>query len=251
MSLAALKKLVPPPENRSPVDDFAAQWKAFEQAQNLKLPRDYRDLVQTYGDGLLAGFYLLYSPLAESPWLNLAEVQQRESEDLQNVRANYPRRCPYPIYPEPGGLYPWGGDENGNTYFWLTAGAANKWPVVQYEPRGTGFLQHDCGVTAFLTGVWKGEIRALAGGYPPIVLRCPIESCAGWAKGSAEGPWSCEECSYEWNDRDEIDASIEEIIAARPYRAKCYVQKEGRYFPASPGKEPKNYADLVEAELED
>lgn len=250
MSLAALKKVVPPPKLPDVVD-FDARWKEFEKTHKRKLPRDYRDLVRTYGDGLLAGFYLLYSPLAESPWLNLAAVQERETQDLLQLRGSSPDRCPFPIYPEPGGLYPWGGDENGNTYFWLTSGPTNTWPVVQYEPRGTGFLRHDCSVTAFLTGVWKGEIQALAGGYPPITLRCPIETCAGWAKGSAAGPWYCDECSYEWNDREEMDASIEEIIAARPYRAKCYVQKDGRYAPAPSSKEPKNYAELIEAELED
>ena len=38
---------------------------------------------------------------------------------------------PYPVYPEPGGLLPWGGIRDGGYAFWLTGpGEPVGWPVV-------------------------------------------------------------------------------------------------------------------------
>ncbi len=49
-----------------------------------------------------------------------------------------PDRPTYPIWPESGGLLSWGGDNNANTYFWLTDGAGDFWPVVSSDPREHG-----------------------------------------------------------------------------------------------------------------
>ncbi|GAB2836779.1 hypothetical protein GCM10027176_46430 [Actinoallomurus bryophytorum] len=37
---------------------------------------------------------------------------------------------PYPYHPEPGGLYPWGATQNGDTLFWLTAADPDRWTIV-------------------------------------------------------------------------------------------------------------------------
>jgi hypothetical protein len=61
---------------------------------------------------------------------------------------------------------PWGRDENGNHYYWLTEGVPAEWVVVQNSARGTGCAQHECSMTEFLVGILEGRIEPLASGYP-------------------------------------------------------------------------------------
>jgi hypothetical protein len=84
----------------------------------------------------------------------------------RRAQAESPERFPYPYYPEPGGLLPWGVDENGNDYFWLTKGEPSQWVVVQDEYRGNGIEVHDCSMTEFLVGILERRIEPLASDYP-------------------------------------------------------------------------------------
>lgn len=110
---------------------------------------------------------------------------------------------------------------------------------------------HQCGITEFFTGIMEQRIPALASGYPPIIMRCPIETCAGWVHDGDDVSWYCETCSYEWDDREEFNQAIAETVAVRPYRAACYVKKGDNYEAAPRKKEPKDYESLVAAELDD
>jgi hypothetical protein len=73
---------------------------------------------------------------------------------------------PYPVFPEKGGILPWGRDENGNDYSWLTEGLPDLWKVVQNNVRGKGYALHECSMTGFLVGVLEGRIKPLASDYP-------------------------------------------------------------------------------------
>ena len=56
----------------------------------------------------------------------------------RETERDWPHRVPYPIYPDQPGLLPWGNDENGNDYYWLTEGAPDTWRVLSDEVRGEG-----------------------------------------------------------------------------------------------------------------
>lgn len=247
MSISALKKLVPPPDRPVQVGTLD-RWREIERSIGIRFPRDYRDLVFCYGADLFAGLYYVFSPFAS----DYLETVQRKCDILRESRetegADY---VPYPIHPEPNGLLPWGGDENGNEYCWLTEGSPTKWPVVQNAVRGSGFQLHQCGITEFFTAIMERRIPALASGYPPIILRCPVETCIGWVRGGDDVSWYCESCSYEWDEREDFNEAIAEIIAQRPYRAACYVKNGDNYEPAPRKQEPADYELLVEAELDE
>ena len=165
MSIAELKKLVPPPSESFEVGTLA-QWRKFENQLGVKLPRDYREFVFAYGSGLFAIFYRVYNPFAASEYIALLPSSKRICDlDRESQRA-YPERFPYPYYPEPGGLLPWGNDENGNDYFWLTQGPPTKWIVVQDENRGKGICVQRYTMTGFLVAILQRKVRALAGSYP-------------------------------------------------------------------------------------
>ena len=96
----------------------------------------------------------------------------------------------------------------------------------------------------------KRKIRALASGYPPIIMRCPNEMCSGWIRGADDTGWYCEDCGYEWSDREELNASIAEVVSKYPYRRACYVKRRGDYLPAPREREPAKYKKLVEREVD-
>jgi len=134
----------------------------------VKLPREYREFVLAYGSGLFAGFYRVYNPFAESPYLNLASSIQRicaMNREIQLSDLNH-KRFPLPYFPPAGGLLPWGNDENGNDYYWLTSGPSSRWCVVQQENRGTGIKVHPYSMVEFLIAILQKKVKALASGYP-------------------------------------------------------------------------------------
>jgi hypothetical protein len=165
MSIADLKKLVPPPAKPFEVGTLA-QWRKLEEQLGTRLPRDYREFVFVYGSGLFAGFYRVYTPFAASEYTALISQVERVCGYNRESQRSFPERFPYPYYPEPGGLLPWGNDENGNDYFWLTEGPPTKWVVVQDENRGKGIRVQRYTMTGFLVAILQRKIRALAGSYP-------------------------------------------------------------------------------------
>jgi hypothetical protein len=165
MPIEMLRQIVPPPDRPSEVGS-ADEWEVVERALGLGLPSDYRDFVFTYGSGLFARFYRIYNPFAVSKYTAFYPSVERVCAAARELKREWPREIPYPIYPEQPGLLPWGNDENGNNYYWLTDGAPDSWLILSDEVRGEGFKEHKCTMTEFLTKILLGELPALAGDYP-------------------------------------------------------------------------------------
>ena len=165
MSITELRKLVTPPKTPFEVGTLA-QWRQVETELGTALPRDYRDFVFAYGSGLFAGLYRVYNPFAESEYIALVPQGRSVCGYNRESQQSNPQRFPYPYFPEPGGLLPWGNDENGNDYFWLTEGPPSKWIVVQDENRGEGIRVQPYSMTGFLLAILQRKVKALASGYP-------------------------------------------------------------------------------------
>lgn len=162
MSLPKLKKLVRPPKN--PVNTGTPKfWADYEKKIGTALPSDYKQFIDTYGSGDFAQFYSIFNPFeSEAVLSQMDEIKQ----DYREGHDDNEERYPFPVFPEPGGILPWGVDTNGNDYFWLTKGGPDDWTVLAHEVRGDGAIEHPCGMTEFLLKVLKKEIPALASGYP-------------------------------------------------------------------------------------
>jgi hypothetical protein len=247
MSLDELTTLVPPPKRPKEISP-ATRWRQAERELGSRLPADYRQFVHTYGTGLFAGLYCVHTPYCKDPYLNLVRYVEMVSEDLRSRDD-----VPFAVHPDWPGLLLWGHDENGNYYYWLTKGDPDRWQVVSENVRGDGFAVHKCPMVEYLLRVQKRKIRALASGYPPLIMHCPCETCPGWARGShdAEGSWYCETCGSEWADRESFEDDVAEAIQKHPHRRSCYVRKSGHYYPATSEREPADYKKLVRKELDD
>ncbi len=165
MSILKLKELVPPP-NKPFELGTVEQWASVESKLGLSLPSDYRDFHLAYGTGLFAKLYIIYNPFSAIKAANLYAQIETVCQQEREFKRDFPEAVPYRVYPERPGILPWGGDENGNYYYWLTDGIPDSWQVISDEVRGDGFQEHSRCMTDFLYEVLTGNIEALAGDYP-------------------------------------------------------------------------------------
>lgn len=173
--------LVPPPLH--PVGTGTQEkWAKVERKLGTPLPSDYKCLVDVYGTGRFADWINLYSPFAAVRSQNMCFVKEdilglyRESMNIKP--ADLP---PFPAFPEPGGLLPWGGDDNGCEFCWATNGSPEEWIVINLDADYT-LEDHrtlGVGIAELLAGWFSGQI--VGDWYPedvqPTKRRYFIASC--------------------------------------------------------------------------
>jgi hypothetical protein len=148
-----LARLVPPP----PQPRWAhGDWHEVEAALGLELPTDFKQLVGAYGAHHFDGFLTPLAPFGGRDLL--VGPAQRLLDQERGFRAADPDACPYPFYPEPGGLLPWAGTDNGDRLCWLTDGRPDAWTVVCWNPRSWRYDAHPVGAVEFLVGWLSGRI---------------------------------------------------------------------------------------------
>lgn len=143
-----IQQLVKPP--KFPVHNGGSDRFADIEAElGLVLPADYKELIVTYGDGTWQGFWFLLNPFTDNQYLNLVTQASREGDSgedilsaeryLQRTELDYPHR----IWPERGGIFPWGITDNGGRFFWITGGKPDKWPTLYYPSRDPDFTRYE------------------------------------------------------------------------------------------------------------
>lgn len=149
--MSAVKKLqsiVSPPQQVLHAGS-PEKWEEARLALGLEFPGDFVSCVNTYGSGLFGGFLSLISPFESDVegYLSFIEMRLRSYRESHE---EYPEDCPFPAYPEPGGLLPWGFTENGDTVYWLTTGEPDTWTTVVVDSKDTECEHFDLSVSAFL-----------------------------------------------------------------------------------------------------
>lgn len=131
MPLQDLMLIAPPPQMRSQVGDDA-EWSHLEGELQFQFPRDYKELIHTYGAGQFADFFGAVNPFCmSSNGPTYREWVGQRLQGIENAKRNYPHHSiSFPAYPEQGGLFPWGYTDNGETLWWLMRGSNHNWPVV-------------------------------------------------------------------------------------------------------------------------
>lgn len=180
--------LAPPPT--APVDAGSPErWGEIEHAVGTGLPDDYKRFINAYGSGEFCDLLWLLNPFSTGEGMNLLHRLGPISDHYRMGRDKYfPERCPYPIFPEPGGLLPLGGDTNGNNIFWITTGPPDRWSVVLYDWRG-GYdsERHEMPLVEFLVGWLSGEIPGCFFGVginSPIIKKDPVFCPSGTIRES-------------------------------------------------------------------
>lgn len=165
--------------------DLRYDWEEIERSLGgVGLPRDYRALVETFPPGRFHQSISVIRPGdARAPATEYLGHYAYRLEDMRHARAddNDPAHFPYPIFPEPGGLLPWGVGRRGELLFWLTESPdPNKWDVVTADPGWTRWKVFPGTMCEFL-------VQLIAGRSHPIPSNGPISGYGFEPKKPKEG----------------------------------------------------------------
>jgi hypothetical protein len=160
MALESLIELLPPPGQ--PIETGSlADWLRIERVIGTKLPQDYKDYVNTYGSGRIGNLLWPYSPFSRNHFLNLIDQIPITLDGIRVMMGEFGKEvCPYPLHPEPGGLLPWGGTDNGNTLFWQTTGNPAQWTIVIDDSDGIEYEHFQESTSDFLAKLLLGKITS-------------------------------------------------------------------------------------------
>jgi len=124
----------------------------------------------------------------------LSDSTNDQLENWRHWRAERHGQFPYPIFPEPGGLLPWGDIRGGGVAFWLTERAdPDGWPVVVTSHECEYWDRFDGTVCEFPIGIAAG--RYDANGFtegPTMDETGVVDNTCGrltWRRGRCSNPW--------------------------------------------------------------
>lgn len=152
MSIERLARVVPPPER--PGDPFVGRWRDVEARLGTPLPGDYKDFVRRYGRGEFMELVRIWTPDAYD---RDSRLEVSTPDAIQNLA--WDEDFPFPLWPAPGGLLPFGDTIDGDYLCWVTGGPADAWTVAVLD-RGMLYDEahrFSCDMTDFLAGLATGE----------------------------------------------------------------------------------------------
>lgn len=156
MSIKELIAVVKSPKHPMEKGD-ARKWRAVQKRLGVRLPKDLYSFGKNYGTGCLCGgFIAVYNPFSAS-YMKFIET---ECESLRH--ANKRGKDWYVVvYPEAGGLFPWGMDQNGNSMYWRMNGSPNDWPIMLREHGFPKLEEWDLPMTTFLAKALTNKIKTV------------------------------------------------------------------------------------------
>jgi len=111
---------------------YAVDWAQVEGRLGTALPTDYKQLVETFGNGAFDGYF---SPLVPDSLSGCDGIVRRAEVLAAHATAHGERLYePYRLFPAPGGLLHWAGTEQDAEFYWLTEGPdPDTWPILSTE----------------------------------------------------------------------------------------------------------------------
>lgn len=143
-------------------------WDAIEMQLAGRLPGDYKQFIAKYGVGCIDNFITVYSPFTTNTFLNLFAQSKAVFNSLQIVREEGGVQLPFPLYPDEGGVFPWGCTTNGDHLFWRFRRGRFQHPVVALEGRGPDWQEFDLPLVDFLLNVLtkRVSVKVFPDGFP-------------------------------------------------------------------------------------
>lgn len=172
-----LDLLMPAPAEPLEVPTFE-DWQRCER-ELTAVPDDYRSFVEAYGTGVIDDFIWLVNPISANKYLNLVSQSRIILDALEETSTKFPGMYPMPRFPDPGGLLPFAGTDNGDSLFWVTNGKPNSWTVAVMGPRSPECYCYDCGMLEFVLALLRTELNCAAfpsdvPGTPPLLFHATL-----------------------------------------------------------------------------
>ncbi|RSN60627.1 hypothetical protein DMH01_15130 [Amycolatopsis sp. WAC 04182] len=134
-------------------EQFAPErtWTAVEQDLGVALPSDYKALLTRFPGGVFRRIEI-DSPVAhDNAWATYKHTLDELLQILGDEDLEYLDNVEYHLYPEPGGLLPWGSDGQGGTFCWITdSGDPDRWRIAYHDQSADQWREHPGPVTQLL-----------------------------------------------------------------------------------------------------
>lgn len=146
------------------------EWRDAERRLGTSLPADYRKYVSVYGTAGFGASIWIFTPTAKNSYFNLVDQAERLLAADRQMRDFVGRdEFRLRLFPELGGLLPFGNTSNGDVLYWETIGEPDDWSVCVRESRDVTCERFALSMSAFLDGVLTGRVkgRAFPDGFPP------------------------------------------------------------------------------------
>ena len=168
-ALDTLVRLCPPPAGPLP----AVDWAQAERALGAALPADYKQLVETYGDGVFDETIWLLVPDSAYDKCNL-HAQTTERDGVLAGLWEVGEEKPAGLLEAGARILPWAFEGlTGAFLYWLVRPGQqpDEWTVLYNEGQGPLWEPHDMGCLAFLLAVLTGTAETEYFGYLYNVLK--------------------------------------------------------------------------------
>lgn len=148
-------------------------WVAIERELGTPLPEDYKQFIATYGQGMICKSLWIDDYLAlgtgETVW-DVIRTYLAQFSDIQKIGV----AIPYSVFPQPAGLLPIGGIENGGAINWLTGGPPSEWDVVVWDSDSDDFHRAEGhGLVSFLVELVSMRWPRFASRFEPELFTSP------------------------------------------------------------------------------
>lgn len=130
-------------------------WETVEHEIGTRLPGDYKELLSRFPSGTFRDAITVVNPIDERT--DFAKFLRDDIRDMLEILGDegleYLEGTDYRVFPEPGGLLPWGQDGQGGIFCWLTGSAGpDRWRVAYYSRNADEWREHEGPMTAL---VWE------------------------------------------------------------------------------------------------
>lgn len=103
-------------------------WPSLEKSVGTPFPADYKRFIEHYGTGVINhGFFVTNYVEWPTYATELAKERQRSLQGFSNP-------FPFKVFPDSGGVFPWGVATDFWEFFWLREGHPNDWSIVAACP---------------------------------------------------------------------------------------------------------------------
>lgn len=128
-------------------------WGVVEERMGTALPDDYKEMMGRFPSGFFRNAVSFENPIDSRVDLDdfVRNRVQRTIGALGNPDLEYLQSTDYHVFPQPGGLLPWGNDLQGGIFCWRTEpDDPNQWPIAYYSADLLKWFEHDGGVVEII-----------------------------------------------------------------------------------------------------
>lgn len=157
MSMACdeLEALVPRPA----ISSSGHSWDEIEDILGLRLPSDYKRIVQDYGPGTFDRFLWVLQP-SSNKYIDLLR-QCHVRLDALRVLAESGEAVPYDLSRGREEIIPWAFTDNGDVCFWVTSSSddPDEWTIAVNEGREPLWMTFGGSASEFLVAVLSRNLQ--------------------------------------------------------------------------------------------